>query len=891
MPLNPGTKLGTYEIAAQIGAGGMGEVYRARDTQLGRDVAIKVLPKNFVNDPERLSRFQREARMLAALNHPNIATIYGLEQTSGVACLVMELVPGETLAERVKAGPVPVEDALKIAAQIAEALEAAHEKQIIHRDLKPANVKVTPEGKVKVLDFGLAKAFEGDPANEDMSNSPTLSHAATMQGVILGTAGYMSPEQARGKATDKRTDIWAFGCVLYELLTGKQAFHGETFTDITAKILTGEPDWQALPAETPEQIHQLLRRCLQKDKTLRLRDAGDARIEIQDALSAPPPAKPAISASNWFSVGWRPLVVLGLAAAVLLALGAVAAWNLRPAQAPRPVTRTIITLPPGDQLAALEDPAIAISPDGMQIAYVAVRAGARQIFLRTLDSLEANPVPDTEGATGIFFSPDGQWLGFDAHGYLKKIQVSGGTAQTLSFAPVPFGATWGGNGTIIFVPNQGSGMQQIRETGGAPQTLDGFGKADNGTIWPEFLPGGNAVLFVSNRGAANTVIEAAPLGSRERHELIPGGTAPHYAPSGHLIYAQRGNLMAAPFDPRQLQITGPAATVSQGILQNGFNGAVQYAISSTGTLAYIPGGNLAAERLVWVSRNGVEQPLAAPSHGYINPRISPDGHRLAVTVIEQESQIWLYDFLRDTLTKLTFSGTLGQTPAWTPDGKRIAFVSNKEGPSNIYWQAADGSGAAERLTTGNYTTVPRSFSPDGQLLALLQLTPTAGYDIQVLRLSDRTIQPIPATQANRSVPAFSPDGHWLAYISDESGRYEVYAQPYPGPGGKYQISADGGTEPVWNPNGKELFYRSGDKMMAVDVTTQPAFSAGKPRVLFEGPYLPTALTFPNYDVSPDGRRFLMIKPAEQRSSSSLTQIVVVQNWFEELKQKIPTGKK
>ena len=893
MALAPGTRLGSYEVVAQIGAGGMGEVYRAHDTKLSRDVAIKVLPANFVNDPERLSRFQREARMLAALNHPNIATIYGLEQSGEMACLVMELVPGETLAERVTAGPLPIEEALKIAVQIAEALEAAHEKSIIHRDLKPANVKVTPEGKVKVLDFGLAKAFEGDSASEDMSNSPTLSRAATMQGVILGTAGYMSPEQARGKAVDKRTDIWAFGCVLYELLTGKQAFHGETFTDITAKILTSEPDWQVLPAETPEQIRPLLRRFLQKDKTLRLRDAGDARLEIQDALSAPPPAQHASATTGWFSMGWRQSVVLGLAAAAVLATGGVAVWNLRSGQTsqPRLITRTVVTLPPGDQLAALEGPAIAISPDGRQIAYVAEHVGTREIFLRGLDSLDPSPVPDTEGATSIFFSPDGQWLGFVAHGFLRKIRLSVGSAVTLSFDPVPSGATWGSNGTIIFVPNQGSGLQQMPEAGGASKALSEFATRGNGMFWPEFLPDGKAVLFVANRGAANTWIRAGFLGSREARDLVTDGTAPHYAASGHLIYAQRGNLMAAPFDPQRLQITGPAAPVSEGILQNGFNGAVQYAVSRTGTLVYIPGGNLAAERLVWVTRTGTEQALASPQRGYINPRISPDGRRLAVTEVEQGNQIWLYDFLRDTFTKFTFGGTQSQTPAWTPDGKRIAFVSDKDGPLNIFWQAADGSGEAERLTTSDETTVPRSFSPDGKLLAFMQLSPTAGYDVQVMRLSDHTIQPVAAAKANRSVPAFSPDGHWLCYISDESGRYEVYVQPYPGPGGKYQISSEGGAEPVWNPTGKELFYRSGNKMMAVDITTQPSFSAGKPKMLFEGPYLPTPLTFPNYDVSLDGQRFLMIKPAEQNSSSSLTQIVVVQNWFEELKQKVPTGKK
>jgi hypothetical protein len=427
MTIAAGTKLGSYEVVAQIGAGGMGEVYQAHDTKLGRDVAIKVLPSNFVNDPERLSRFQREARMLAALNHANIATIYGLEQCDGVTCLVMELVPGETLAERVKAGPLGIEEALKIAVQTAEALEAAHEKSIIHRDLKPANVKVTPEGKVKVLDFGLAKAFAGDAANDDPSNSPTLSAAATMQGVILGTAAYMSPEQARGKSCDKRTDIWAFGCVLYELLTGRQAFQGDSTTEILAAVLRGEPDWEALPETTPLNMRVLLRRCLQKEMNKRARDAGDALIEIEEALARPVTKEPttAAAAKGVHALGRRSVVV-GLGC---LFLGAIvtglAVWNLKPSP-PQPVTRTVINLQPGQQLAGLAGgPAVALSPDGTRLAYVARQGGTQQLYLRAMDSLEAKPIPGTDGAVNPFFSPDGLWLGFFVGQKLKKVSVRG----------------------------------------------------------------------------------------------------------------------------------------------------------------------------------------------------------------------------------------------------------------------------------------------------------------------------------------------------------------------------------------------------------------------------------------------------------------------------------
>jgi serine/threonine-protein kinase len=558
----------------------------------------------------------------------------------------------------------------------------------------------------------------------------------------------------------------------------------------------------------------------------------------------------------------------------------------------------VITLPPGQRLAGLDQPSVALSLDGTQLAYVAIQGGTQQLYLRAMDSLEARPIPGTEGAVNPFFSPDSQWLGFFAGQKLKKVSVSGGAAVTLGDAAQPRGASWGSQGAIAFAPASVLVLQQVPEAGGAPQPLTRLEKGEIGHRWPEYLPSGKAVLFSAGPTTINwtnaqvAVQPVQPVGTGERRNLIQGATQPSYAASGHLVYAQGSTLMAVPFDPQRLQVTGAAVPVVEGVLPATTSGAAQYSLSATGSLVYVSGVVQSAQRrLVWVTRNRAEQPLAAPAHAYRGPRLSPDGRRVAVAIEEQDSQIWLYDLSRESLTRLTFEGKTNSNPVWTPDGKRIAFVSNREGPLlNVFWQLADGSGGLERLAGGEYLHFPVSWSPDGQLLGFVEVNPATGYDIWVLRLSDRKAQPFLRTPFTESVPRFSPDGRWLAYISNESGRYEIYVQPYPGPGGKWQISTEGGTEPTWNPNGRELFYRSGDKMMAVDIATQPSFAAGTPRVLFEGRYELSPATTPNYDVSPDGQRFLMLKPAEA-SEAAPTQINVVLNWFEELKRRVPTGKK
>ena len=889
--LTSGTRLGTYEIRALIGVGGMGEVYQAHDTKLGRDVAIKVLPEQFACDSDRLARFRREAHVLASLNHPNIAATYGLEDSGEIHYLVLEFVAGDTLAQQLaREGPLQIEEALNICRQIADALEAAHEKPIVHRDLKPANVKVTPEGVVKVLDFGLAKAYADDPTETVSGTAPTLTMTPTMPGVIMGTPAYMSPEQTRSKRVDKRADIWAFGCVLYELITGKQAFPGESLAEIIASVLKGEPDWQALPAATPTQVRDLLRPCLQKDKTQRLRDAGDARIEIHEALAAPATAS---SATVPRIAGWRGVAVLSVAALVVAAIAGVAVWNLKPAPPtpPQPVSRLVMTLAPGERLAGLDLTAMALSPDGTQLAYVAERDGTARLFLRALDSSESKPIPGTERASSPFFSPDGQWLGFFAANKLQKVAVSGGAPVVLASVVAARGGSWGSDGQIVFAPAADSGLSRVSASGGTPEALTTLDrkKGEGSHRFPHHLPGGQAILFTVGTGGSwdDALIVAQRLDTGERKVLVQGGSDARYLPTGHLMYARAGALLAVPFDLNRLEVTGTPVAVVEGVMQTtNQTGTVQAAFSGQGWLMYVPGGAPGSDRkLVWVDRKGTEQLLQVPPRAYGRPRLSPDGQRLVVEIdLGNNADSWVHDIARGTLSRVAVDASgVGPRPLWTLDGRKLTYRSNKAGAPNLFWIAADGSGVEERLTTGEYGQTPESWSPDGQLLAFTEANPTTGNDIWVLGLSNRKAQPFLQTRFSERDARFSPDGRWLAYTTNDSGRAEIYIQPYPGPGGKWQISAEGGALPEWNRNGRELFYRNIDKMMAVDITAQPTFTAGKPRMLFEGQGV-TA----DYDVSADGQRFLMVKESEQ--TTSVTQFSVVLNWFEELKRRVPAQK-
>jgi Tol biopolymer transport system component len=905
MALTYGTRLGPHEILSAIGAGGMGEVYKARDTRLNRTVAIKVLPPHLADRSELRERFEREARTIASLNHPHICTLFDIGQQDGIDYLVMEYLEGETLAHRLLKGPLPLEQVLQFAVEISDALDKAHRKGVTHRDLKPGNIMLTKTG-TKLLDFGLAKLKqEVAPANVQLSELPTETDPLTVKGTIVGTLQYMAPEQLEGKEVDARTDIFAFGAVVYEMATRKRAFEGKTQASVIGAILKDDPPpISSLQPMTPPALDRVVKRCLAKEPDDRWQSANDLTNELKwiaeggsQVTLAPTAATKGIRA-----LGRRGLI-FGLGTLLLGAvIASLATWNLRPTP-PQAVTRTVIDLPPGQQLAGLDSgPAVALSPDGTHLAYVARQGGTQQLYLRAMDSLDAKPIRDTEGAVEPFFSPDGQWLGFFTGNKLMKVPVSGGAALNLADVAVHRGASWDSQGTIIFPVSTNGVIEQMSEGGGTVQPLTRFEKGEISHRWPEFLPGGKAVLFaVGTNGInfANAQVAVQLVGTGQRRNLAQGGTYPRYAPSGHLVYAQGGILMAVPFDPQRLDVTGTAVPVAEGVLQSLSTGAAQYSFSSRGSLVYVSGGVQSAQRrLVWVSRNGEEKPLTAPAHAYVFPRLSPDGRRVAVTIQDQETQVWLYDLPRETLTRLTFEGNQNYNSVWTPDGKRIAFESTKEGPLNIFWRLADGSGGLERLNTSEYTNAPMSWSPDGQLLAFIEVNPTTQRDIWVLRMGDaspgsgqvRKAQPFLRTPFDETEPRFSPDGRWLTYISDESGRYEIYVQPYPGPGGKWQISTEGGTEPMWNPNGRELFYRSGGKMMAVDIATQPGFTAGTPRMLFEGGYEPAPVPITNYDVSPDGQRFLMIKSNEQEQAAP-TQINVVLNWFEELKRRVPAGTK
>jgi len=875
----------------------MGEVYRATDTKLRRDVALKVLPTAFVRDSDRMARFGREAQMLAALNHPNIAAIYGVEDSGGVRALVMELVEGPTLADRIAGGPIPLEEALRIARQIAEALEYAHEKGVMHRDLKPANVKVTHDGVVKVLDFGLAKAVSDDPPASDPSLSPTLTIGGTQAGVILGTAAYMSPEQAHGRAADRRADIWSFGAVLYEMLSAKLAFTGESVSDTLASVLKLEPDWNALPAATPAAVRKLIRQCLTKDRKRRLQAIGDARIAIDDYLANPSGEPVAEQRSPPKFMG---IVAAALAVLLILSLGA---WWRATRTELKPLIRLNVEMGSDGMLTGIGGPHVIISPDGTRLVYKIRGAdGKQRLATRSLDQPHATPLAGTEDAGTPFFSPNGQWIGFFSDGKLKKILAQGGGAVTLCDAPNPRGGSWGDDDNIVAALEAASGLSRVSSSGGSPQPLTQLNKEKHETThrFPQVLPEAKAILFVASPATGSyeeASIEVQSLKTGARKTLQRGAYFGHYLPSGHLIYMRQGVLFAAPLDLNRLELYGSPVPMLEDVPSGAESGTAHFDFSQTGTVIYRPGkGAVEGRSIFWLQNSGKIQPLLSNPAIYTSPHFAPDGRRLAVTVFGNgKNDVWVYDLDRDSMMRLTSAPGANRSPVWTPDGKRVAFSTN----GGIFWTRADGAGEAQRLTESSGLQTPASFSPDGKRLAFMEQGGGTGYDIWTLPIEfgngdnpkPGKPEPFLRTASAEMYPAFSPDGRWLAYSSTDSGHMEVYVRPFPGPGGKWQISNGGGLFPMWSPKARELFYRSTDNriMVASYIARVDSFLAFKPRLWSER-LLPDSGTgiAPSLAIASDGKRFAILTPADMTDDQKPpTQMIFLFNFFDELRRRVP----
>jgi len=867
-----GTRLAHYEITSHLGTGGMGEVYQATDSKLGRSVAIKLLPEAFTHDPDRSARFERESRVLASLNHPNIAAIYGIEESGGRKFLVMELVPGETLSARIKRGPIPAAAALEIATQIANALEAAHEKAVVHRDLKPANVKITPDGKVKVLDFGLAKAYTRDPADGGLSNSPTLSAAATNTGVILGTAAYMSPEQAKGREVDRRTDIFAFGCVLYEMLTGRPAFEGDDVPEILSAVLKSDPDWTRLTSDVPPRIRDLLRVCLQKDAKKRRQTATDVRIDIEYAQRAASDGRSLVGPIGSRRRERLALVALALVTLIAAVFGAQA---LRPATA-GPEARLEISTPP------TRNSSLAISPNGLRIVFAVGSAGQSQLWLRSLDSLLTRPLNGTEGATSPFWSPDNRSIGFFADNKLKLMDIDGGSLKTLvSVAPAPLGGAWNSDGTIVFSTNPGGPIFRISGEGGEASAATRFESQQSSQSSPQFLPDGRHFLFFVVGSPEARGVYIGQLDGLETKRLFDADAPAVYAAPGHLLFIREGKLLAQDFELKRLEVTGDPFLVAENV-----NRGTTLAASAAGPIVYRTRSADSGQRqFVWVDRSGMEiDKVVYHDTNSQGPSLSRDGRRIAVfRYANGNTDIWSYETGSRAWDRITFDSGDDIYPLWSPDGKRIVFGSRR-GQMNLYWKLLNSPpGSEELLLQTPQPKFPMDWSADGRFLLYDSLDPKRGFDMWALPLEGNRREPFKVVQTdfNEGRAQFSPDGTWIAYQSDKTGRFEIYVQPFPGPGGDSRVSIDGGAQVRWNPNGKELFYIApDDRLMAVPirfVSNGKAVEPGTPLGLFATNVGSTAINTnrQQYAVSANGQTFVMNSVLGEGSTSPIT---VILNW-------------
>ena len=911
MALSSGARLGPYEILAPLGAGGMGEVFRARDTKLGRDVALKLLPDAFGEDKDRLARFRREAQVLASLNHPHIAAIYGLEEADGKLALVLELVEGEGLDDRLRRGAIPMDEALAMARQIALGLEAAHEKGVIHRDLKPANIKLTSDANVKLLDFGLAKAYEGDTAaSGEVSQSPTLSRRMTEAGLILGTAAYMSPEQARGKQLDKRADVWAFGVVLFEMLTGRKLFHGETVSDTLAAVLRQDVDWAQLPRSTPAPVRRLLRRCLDRDPKQRLHDIGDARLELEEAKAEPAYGGDVAAKTKTSSLPWLVAVALGLALAASL-------LRERPGEGASPITRLKVEVASTESFQALWGPNVVLSPDGGTLVFAtgAPSTGEgpsfetqrrRSLFVRPLGTDKTVALSGTDDARSPFFSPDGRQIAFFSQGNLMRAPVEGGAPVKIcdGITATGRGGAWSESGEIVFSPGFDQPLFRVSAEGGTPTPVTSLNAAheERSHRWPAALPGGKAVLFMTQRLGQDyddADIEAAVLPSGERKLVVHGGAAPRYAPGGYLLYLRQGVLFAAGFDARRLELTSPGRPVLEGVLswtgdQEGGDGSAELALSATGTLVYrtAPHQEQARKtRFAWVSADGKESPAFEEDlHSVLGGfELSPDGKKVVFEARSSRGMgLYIRDFERGGTTPFTAEGSGDRNPVWSADGRRIAYSARPEGAQRVIRiRTLDGSAPDREVSSVFGASGPTSWSPDGRTLLVDDFSVQGISDVYAVPLEEGA-KPRPIAQSAQldAGGRISPNGRFVVYTSSETGLGQVYVSPLAG-GPRWQVTLDQGAQPRWSRDGRRIFYANRNRLFAVAVEEgRDALRFGPPRPIIGGSSF-GAPGRPSYDVHPDGR-LLVLKLDAPTEGASIDQrhVLIVFNWLQELERQM-----